>query len=152
MELLDVKVESNKSCRMPNIQKPCPVSLRRMSKIDDKTYYCKSCNLNVYDFTALTKEELSNIRNKKVCGIFTSNQLDDQPEFKWYKKIIFKTLTILSFLGFSVSPVQADSYVQNNDITIINESQDKQKLKPKLRKKKRKNRKVERTKGTPTWL
>jgi len=65
-----------------SIPKPCHENWAAMSP-DDKGRFCSLCAKTVVDFTAMQQPEVEGYllanADKKVCGRFTNNQLDDAP-------------------------------------------------------------------------
>jgi hypothetical protein len=88
------------------IDNPCPMLLSRMSKTDSG-FSCKSCKREVIDFRDKTPEEIATAITADTCGIFNNSQLAAAPKHSLFRKGIFAALTVLSFLGFNVSPVNA---------------------------------------------
>jgi hypothetical protein len=100
------------------VSHPCPYLLSRMKK-DGDNFFCEGCNKTIFDFRDKSLDEIQCIANKNICGIFTSNQLPGQQKMKFSKQIIFYGLTILSYFGFSVRPLIAQSY---NDRSAIKDT------------------------------
>lgn len=91
-----------------SIDNPCPFLLERMKKEGDH-YFCGSCRKTIVDFRGKTEEEIRCAINKDTCGIFTRDQLAGQQKMHWFRQACFWGLTILSFLGYSVSPLSAQT-------------------------------------------
>ncbi|MBR9859393.1 hypothetical protein GYB22_01310 [bacterium] len=70
-------------------------------------FHCKACDRNIVDFRGMSTEVILEVIQKGTCGIFTSDQLTHQSKLKGYRRLLFGALSVLSFLGFSVSPVSA---------------------------------------------
>lgn len=87
---------------------PCPVRLSRMEK-DCDTFFCNSCTKKVIDFRGKTYEEIVRMSDKDTCGIFTEDQLPGQQRLGTLRQTIFYGLAILSFLGFNVKPLSAQT-------------------------------------------
>jgi|GEM_PF-967876 len=145
------------------VDKPCPVLLTRMTK-DGQNYFCKSCSKTVVDFRDKTKDEIKRSINKDTCGIFTNDQLQGQQKTSILRQTLFYFLTVLSFFGFSVRPVSAQTTKTKKDTvsldfntqpqdtvrtskTIMKESIPETNRKVLYRKKKKKYRTV----GTPSF-
>lgn len=95
--------QSSSSLRVDN---PCPMLLRRMSE-QGPDFHCKSCAKTVIDFRGKSRDEICQSITSDTCGIFTVRQLPGQRKAPFIRRTAFLFLTLLSFLGFSVSPVQA---------------------------------------------
>lgn len=100
------------------IDNPCPFAPLKRNKNADG-YACKSCKKTVIDFRGKTAEEIKCSVNRNTCGIFTIDQLSEQPKMKWSKQLLFYCLTFLSMLGVSVKPLKAQATVNNIDSTAI---------------------------------
>lgn len=96
---------NNKKLR---IESPCPSLLLRMDKNGDD-YFCKSCSKTIIDFTQKTQEEIKDVLTEDSCGIFTADQLHRQQKQPFFRQSFFYLLTVLSFLGFSVKPLSAQT-------------------------------------------
>lgn len=94
------------------IDRPCPMYLS--SKNGPDSYYCKSCSKSVIDFRGKSTEEIEQSLTSETCGIFSANQLTDQPTMRWPQRILFTLLSIASFLGVSVSPLNAQTNSATN--------------------------------------
>lgn len=90
------------------VENPCPFLLMRMKKVGDN-YFCKSCSKTVVDFRDKSIEEIKCLSNKDTCGIFKIDQLKGQQRQKFLRQSIFYLLTVLSFLGFNVKPLAAQT-------------------------------------------
>jgi hypothetical protein len=145
------------------VDKPCPVLLTRMTK-NGQNYFCKSCSKIIVDFREKTIEEIKCSSNKDTCGIFTSEQLQGQQKMTLFRQTFYYFLTILSFFGFSVRPLNAQTtkiikdtaLVEMNaqpkdtvktDKTAINEKEHMTKSKGLFRKKKKRHKTI----GTPSF-
>jgi hypothetical protein len=128
------------------IDNPCPVLLSRMSKTDSG-FSCKSCKKEVIDFRDKTPEEINRSMGKDACGVFHTSQLSQQPERSFFRKGIFALLTVFSFLGFNVSPVNAAPIQQRSSRLEISPSAEfwkaRKENQDRPKKKKRKNKKKE---------
>ena len=89
------------------IDQPCPMYLS--SKNGPDSYFCKSCSKSVIDFRGKSSEEIEQSLTSETCGIFSNDQLTDQPLMRWPQRIVFTLLSIVSFLGVSVSPLNAQT-------------------------------------------
>ena len=96
------------------LNNPCPISINRLSK---NGYDCTSCNKKVTDFRNQSLNEVKNNIKKGECGIFDEEHIAPQKRRKSYL-FLFKILTILSFLGINVQPINAQT--QSNDSTSTN--------------------------------
>ncbi len=90
------------------IDSPCPFSLSRMGK-NGNNYFCGSCSKIVIDFREKSEEEIKSCITKDTCGIFNLSQLPGQQRMHFHRKILFYSLTLLSFIGFNVKPMQAQT-------------------------------------------
>lgn len=77
-----------------NIENPCSENWDDMQD-DMLGKFCIKCNKSVEDFTNSSPEEISRkfAENKKVCGRFTSSQLDQNYSLPWVKIMITALLT-----------------------------------------------------------
>ncbi len=96
---------------LPN---PCPMLSSRMIE-HGNGFHCPSCKTKVIDFTNATNEEITLAFNNGVkCGIFSEKQIENPFGSKtWPYTMLFKFLVFLSFLGFNVSPLNAQSTEKN---------------------------------------
>lgn len=90
------------------IENPCPFAPTRMNK-DGENFFCKSCSKTITDFRGKTADEIKCSINATTCGIFTADQLPGQQKMTFLRQTLFYGLTLLSFLGFSVKPVSAQT-------------------------------------------
>jgi hypothetical protein len=92
------------------IDNPCPMMLSRM-KPSEKGFFCKGCAKNVVDFRESTSDQIDEALNadSDLCGVFNHDQLSGQKEVRhgMFYRLAFATLLFLSFLGFSVQPMNA---------------------------------------------
>lgn len=91
------------------INKPCPFYLSDRNKVDGG-YYCKSCDKCVVDFRGQSKTSIIDTISKSetpVCGIYDVEIMSTKRSFKWSGQFLFTILTMASFLGFSVKPMNA---------------------------------------------
>ena len=97
------------------IPHPCPVHISRLRgeglKLD-----CSGCKKPVYDMRSVPDEELqkaiqvSALREGETpCMIFSARQLPAQQSMGARSRILFRTLVIASWLGFSVQPLLSQS-------------------------------------------
>lgn len=100
-----------------SISKPCPVSLLRMKKAGNN-HFCSTCSKTIIDYRNKSIEEIEKEIQPTTCGIFLLEQLKGQTSFTFLKQLLFNGLTILSFLGFSVRPVNAQTKVAKKDTTV----------------------------------
>ena len=90
------------------IDAPCPIVIKRLEK-DGNDFSCKTCNKNVVDFRGKSSEEIKSILQHGMCGIYHRSQLPAQVKMTRARQFLFHGLTFLSFLGFNVSPINAQS-------------------------------------------
>lgn len=119
------------------IDSPCPVLLSRMTNNGD-TFSCKSCKKEVIDFRNKTPEEIRLLITENSCGIFNPEQLTVVPRLSFSRQLLFTSLTVLSFLGFNVSSVQAAQPIssQKTEMTQLSYHDDKDKEKDREKRKK----------------
>lgn len=134
------------------IDKPCPVLLSRMAN-NGNTLNCKSCQKEVIDFRNKTPEEIKALLTANTCGIFRNEQLSAPPRMTFFRKGVFAALTVLSFLGFNVGPVNASpARPVRTGITASSGTFDEKEKKPKSKKKKKhKKTKEFKTIGCPSF-
>jgi hypothetical protein len=137
------------------IDKPCPMLLNRMDK-NGNNFTCKSCKKEIIDFRGQTPQEIAEKLAKNTCGIFHADQLPGQQKMSFFRHTVFYALTVLSFLGFNVSPMNAAPLQQNRPSGQLeinqtpsagNDDKDKDKKKKKKRGKKRERPTI----GTPSF-
>ncbi|MFT4522806.1 MAG: hypothetical protein ACI8ZN_001758 [Bacteroidia bacterium] len=90
------------------IPNPCPVSIGSMKRCDSG-YYCAGCEKVVVDFTEFGVQELKDVYQPGICGIFASNQLPNQSHYPGLKRLAFGLLTFASIVGFQVQPLKAQT-------------------------------------------
>jgi len=97
-----------------NLPNPCPMLSSRMKDVGG-ALHCSSCKTKVFDFTNSTNEEIkAAFNNGTKCGIFSEKQIENPFEKKiWSYRVLFKFLVLLSFLGFNVNPLNAQSTKKN---------------------------------------
>jgi hypothetical protein len=93
---------------LPKISSPCPFVPTPMNK-NMEGHYCKSCKKTLLDFRKMSNEEIIQYIGTNTCGIFNSAQLQPLDSLPLRKRTVFLFLSILSVLGFSVSPLKAQS-------------------------------------------
>ena len=103
----------------PRIDNPCPMMLSRMSR-SGPNFSCCSCQKEIVDFRGKLNTEIKCLITSSTCGVFDSDQLVEQKERSYYYKSIFFTVTVLSFLGFNVSPINAQ--ITNEVDTVMVDS------------------------------
>lgn len=137
-----------------HIENPCPINSNQLKDLGNNCFYCSGCEQKVIDFTNSTTAEIEQYKGKKVCGIFNNEQLTHLPVLSFRKRISFKYLSILSFFGFAIHPVQASELRVNKAFgnTAIHASKDDDK-KDKKKKKRRKSKKQQtfKTIGCPSF-
>jgi hypothetical protein len=115
------------------VENPCPFLLNRMKK-EGNNYFCNSCSKTVIDFRDKTEDEIKCNVRKDTCGIFTIDQLKGHKRQSFLRQTLFYCLTVLSFLGFNVKPLTAQTIDTNKtqtDTVIIdskNERNDNEKV------------------------
>jgi hypothetical protein len=90
------------------VENPCPFLLNRMKK-EGNNYFCNSCSKTVIDFRDKTEDEIKCNVRKDTCGIFTIDQLKGHKRQSFLRQTLFYCLTVLSFLGFNVKPLTAQT-------------------------------------------
>jgi hypothetical protein len=103
------------------ISKPCPVYFKNNDKIGNN-YHCKSCNKIVVDYTNMSIEEIKASFTKNTCGIFREDQLSRKTSLTWTSAIRFYLLMLISFVGFHVQPIQAQTVANDSiakDTTMV---------------------------------
>lgn len=106
------------------IQNPCPFVPTKGNKTE-KGHFCKSCKKEVVDFTKMNDEEIREKLTKNTCGIFYEDQLVAQPKLSFRRQIMFSTMTVLSFLGFQIRPIQAQVQENKYEEVFIETPQEK---------------------------
>lgn len=91
-----------------SIDNPCPVLLMRMKKTESG-FYCSSCARNVIDYRNKNEEEIRANLKTGSCGIFDVAQLSAQRKMSFKRSLAFYTLACISFLGFNVQPLNAQT-------------------------------------------
>ena len=148
------------------IDNPCPMLLSRMSN-SGPNFSCSSCQKEIVDFRGKSNTEIKCLITRKTCGVFDSDQLVEEKERSYYYKTIFFTLTVLSFLGFNVSPINAQTtnkfdtvMVDSTNVTSNNPppstidseaTTEKKKIKKERRRLFRRKKKKFRVIGTPAF-
>lgn len=137
---------------MIQINNPCPVSLNQLEKTGENCYFCKKCSEPVIDFRNASESEILVYKGQKICGIFREEQLAHVPVFHWRKAILFRLLTLVSFFGFTVSPVQADEMIPQttSHVEFSSGQNDKKWFKPK--RKRRRKQSSKRVLNRPHYL
>lgn len=90
------------------IKHPCPMSLNRMDETENG-FFCSTCNKEVIDFRNMSIEEIKASLATGGCGLFNTDQLTNQRTYKPIYRLAFTLLTCLSFIGFSVKPLKAQT-------------------------------------------
>jgi hypothetical protein len=101
------------------IDHPCPFVPKKGNK-DGDNYFCKSCNKTIIDFRSKAAEEIKFDLNKDTCGIFNVEQLPGQQQMKLSRQFMFYCLSILSILGFTVKPLNAQTPKPAKDSVTVN--------------------------------
>ena len=100
------------------IENPCPFVPLNSNK-NANGYSCKACKKTVIDFREKTIEEIKCTVNKDTCGIFTIDQLPGQQSMGLFKHLLFYCLTLLSVLGFTVKPLNAQTTRNSSDSLTV---------------------------------
>ena len=100
------------------IDKPCPMYLPDAKKSGDY-HDCKSCSKQVRDFRGMSAEQILAEFKPGMCGTFNAEQLPGQPRLNFRKRLLFYGLMLISFLGFQVSPIAAQS---DKDTSLLKDS------------------------------
>jgi hypothetical protein len=139
------------------IDNPCPMLLSRMEKEGDG-YFCKSCSKHTVDFRGKTPEEIRSQLTANTCGIFYPEQLSQSPT-PFFRQGLFYALTVLSFLGFNVSPLKAAPQVENpvhqteiSQAGTVAESNDRKDRKHRKHRRRARRNKSTHTMGAPRYL
>lgn len=94
---------------MMKMVNPCPMFWSKMEVVPGGRH-CQGCNKVVVDFTGHSQEEIIAYFKKNglgTCGKFSQDQLAPPPERSLAYRMKYGWLVILAFLGFHVSPIQA---------------------------------------------
>ncbi len=94
------------------IEPPCPMMLSKMKT--ENGYYCNSCSKKIVDFRGKTEVEIKNKLEEGQCGIY-DKQTVSTPTFGFKYQFLFKTLALLSLIGFNVKPLQAQEIPKKNE-------------------------------------
>lgn len=139
------------------VENPCPMLLSRLHK-EGSTYSCGSCNKELIDFRNKTQQEIASTITPSTCGIFNNTQLLTAPKRSFFYKLQFAGLMLLSFLGFTVQPLNGQDKYEitdafNSELNFLKEKEKKKKKQSDKTSRKRKNQKntVYRTVGTPSF-
>lgn len=113
----------------PTLSKPCPIALSRL-KIGPKGFDCASCGKSVVDYRGKTTTALKTEYSKGTCGIFNEDQLAPIKMSLW-NKYLFKTLTLVSLIGFNVQPISANTIntTSNSSEAMLFEEEEKKEKK-----------------------
>ena len=102
------------------INNPCPMLLSKMKT--DNGFYCSSCKKDIVDYRGKSEDQILQHIEENTCGIFDENAVNT-PNFGLRHRFLFKLLTILSFVGLNVKPIQAQVVPkQQENITIEKDS------------------------------
>lgn len=137
---------------MLQINDPCPVSRNQLQKIGENCYFCRKCNEPVIDFRDASESEILAYKGQKICGIFREDQLSHIPVFHWRKALLFRLLTLISFFGFTVSPVHADELIPKTSTHLEFSSGQNEKKWFKPKKKRRKKQQSKQRMSRPVYL
>jgi hypothetical protein len=108
-------VETTDNLRIEN---PCPFVPTFMNK-DGENFFCKSCNKSVVDFRKKNIDEIKCSIDNDTCGIFTIEQLPGQQTMKFSRQLLFYFFSFLSFLGYTVGPLSAQTSQTNKDTVKV---------------------------------
>lgn len=100
------------------LNSPCPVVINRLKK-EGNNFSCSTCHKKVTDYRNQSLAEVKSSIKKGECGIFKDEHINPLKRSLYYQ-IMFKTLTILSVIGFNVQPINAQS--NNSDSTQTKET------------------------------
>ena len=100
------------------LSNPCPMLLARMKK-EDSGYYCKACTKVVIDYSNKSLEEIIATFQPGTCGIFSADHVQPNPNMPFKRRFLFYGLTLLSFFGFNVKPLQSQTTATKKDSTSI---------------------------------
>ncbi len=100
-------MDSNHSPQL-KVSNPCPF-VPKESNRNCEGFHCKGCNKTIIDFRGMTESEILRNIDENTCGIFDSDQLPGQQSISWSKKPLFYGMMLMSFLGFSVRPIYAQT-------------------------------------------
>lgn len=100
------------------IEKPCPMYLPDAKKSGDY-HDCKSCSKQVRDFRGMSAEQILAEYKPGMCGTFNAEQLPGQLPLSFSRSLLLYSLMLISFLGFQVSPITAQS---NKDTSLLKDS------------------------------
>jgi len=100
------------------LSNPCPMLLARM-KNEGADYYCNSCSKVVVDYSNKSIEEIIATFKPGTCGIFNPAHVQPNPPMPFKRRFLFYGLTLLSFFGFNVKPLQAQTTLTKKDSSSI---------------------------------
>lgn len=100
------------------LSNPCPMLISRM-KNEGADYYCKSCTKVVVDYSNKSIEEIIASFQPGTCGIFNPEHVQPNPTMPYSRRFLFYGLTLLSFFGFNVKPIQSQTNTPKKDSTSI---------------------------------
>ena len=100
------------------LSNPCPMLLARM-KNEGPDYYCKSCSKVVRDYSDKSIEEIIATFQPGTCGIFNPEHVQPNPSMPYQRRFLFYGLTLLSFFGFNVKPLQSQTTATKKDSISI---------------------------------
>ncbi|MBF4471317.1 MULTISPECIES: carboxypeptidase-like regulatory domain-containing protein [Flavobacterium] len=119
-----------------SIPKPCKENWNEMTS-SQKGKFCASCQKDVIDFTTASDREILNYynQNSKICGRFTSSQLNHTIFIPKEKSSIWMlaTASIIAFLGLGSQTAKAQESIkteqtdkkQLDDSTTVIEAKEK---------------------------
>ena len=105
-----------------HISNPCPMTLHSLQN-QNELLHCRSCDKNITDCRGLNKLEVLSKIKPGDCGIFDSDLVATNKKTTFYRFRYFG-LVILSWIGFQVSPIQAQSIDSTKQHTFIQSIKD----------------------------
>jgi hypothetical protein len=129
-----------------HIDKPCPYIPKKKDACGIG-FHCKSCNKIVVDFTDKTLAEIEQSITPDTCGIFSFDQIPNQPKMSIARQILFYGLMFVSLIGFNVKPIAAQTTKQEIKAKKIEAKEAKKSVKKQLKsaKQEKKSKKRKRT-------
>ena len=98
----------NQTCQKNNLNPPCPVAFSKLDKGNGE-FNCGSCKKDLVNFRGKSFDKIKNKSTADTCGIFNHDQVKPFNNFGFFKRSVFKTLTVLSLMGFNVKPLPANA-------------------------------------------
>lgn len=129
---------------MAKILKVCPATTNNFIDQGNSCFLCTGCNKLVMDFRNKTWEEIEDLRDQFTCGIFDKEQLSHTPYLERKKRWMYRLLVAASFLGFQISPIEADAQIPQQTLGFNSKNSTSENIRP--RKKVKRSKKVKRNK------